>query len=278
VPRSSKPKVRSVEEDSRGILRPQVGLERFSLHRFEPGAVTCRFVERYWCVRWDLPDGVSHTQEVLSHPVVNIVFERDASVVEGVQRQRGSQVLEGRGIVLGVMFQAGGFAPFLDGPLTAITDVSQPFVKLFGPAGAELEATVVDALAADALSPAIEAIEGFFAERAPTTPHPGEDLSRAVELAAADPTMVRVADLARAVGVGERQLQRLFAEHVGVNPKWVIRRYRLYEAADAAAKGGDVNWARLAADLGYSDQAHLTREFTKAIGVPPDRYARACDP
>jgi AraC-like DNA-binding protein len=31
----------------------------------------------------------------------------------------------------------------------------------------------------------------------------------------------------------------------------------------------------LAADLGYADQAHLTREFTAAIGEPPGRYNRS---
>ena len=33
-----------------------------------------------------------------------------------------------------------------------------------------------------------------------------------------------------------------------------------------------VNWAPLAAELGYADQAHLTRDFTATIGVPPTRY------
>jgi AraC-like DNA-binding protein len=36
--------------------------------------------------------------------------------------------------------------------------------------------------------------------------------------------------------------------------------------------GRSVDWAVLAADLGYADQAHLTRDFTATIGVPPARY------
>ena len=56
----------------------------------------------------------------------------------------------------------------------------------------------------------------------------------------------------------------------------MIRRYRLYEAAERAARGTDVRWADLAAELGFSDQAHLTREFTAALGMPPERYARFC--
>ena len=39
-----------------------------------------------------------------------------------------------------------------------------------------------------------------------------------------------------------------------------------------AEQGGDVDWAALAAGLGYADQAHLTRDFTATIGVPPARY------
>ena len=58
-----------------------------------------------------------------------------------------------------------------------------------------------------------------------------------------------------------------------------MRRARLHEAALRAEAGGpaSVNWAALAADLGYADQAHLARAFTAAIGVPPARYA-AADP
>jgi AraC-like DNA-binding protein len=36
-----------------------------------------------------------------------------------------------------------------------------------------------------------------------------------------------------------------------------------------------VEWAHLAADLGYSDQAHLVRDFTQTVGVSPTAYARA---
>ncbi len=39
-----------------------------------------------------------------------------------------------------------------------------------------------------------------------------------------------------------------------------------------AEQGGRIDWAELAAALGYADQAHLTRDFTAVIGVPPARY------
>ena len=95
----------------------------------------------------------------------------------------------------------------------------------------------------------------------------------AVARITADPGLRRVGQLAGACGIPERRLQRLFADYVGVSPKWVMRRARLHEAALRAESGAGVDWAALAADLGYADQAHLTRDFTATLGVPPAQYA-----
>ena len=88
-----------------------------------------------------------------------------------------------------------------------------------------------------------------------------------------DPALRRVDQLAAASGMSARSLQRLFADYVGVSPKWVMLRARLHEAAERADGGEVVDWAGLAADLGYADQAHLTRDFTATIGIPPTHYA-----
>jgi AraC-like DNA-binding protein len=90
-----------------------------------------------------------------------------------------------------------------------------------------------------------------------------------------DPGLRRVDQLSVSSGLTVRTLQRLFADYVGVSPKWVMRRARLHEAAERADSGEPVDWAALASDLGYADQAHLTRDFTVTIGVPPARYAAA---
>ncbi len=66
----------------------------------------------------------------------------------------------------------------------------------------------------------------------------------------------------------------MFAEYVGLTPKWVLMRARLHDAADAAADGLPPDWARLAAELGYCDQAHLIRSFKSAIGMTPVEYVR----
>ena len=100
-----------------------------------------------------------------------------------------------------------------------------------------------------------------------------EQVGALVSRIADDPGLRRVDELSAASGLTARTLQRLFADYVGVSPKWVMRRARLHEAAERADSGDPVDWAQLASDLGYADQAHLTRDFTLTIGVSPGRYA-----
>ena len=90
-----------------------------------------------------------------------------------------------------------------------------------------------------------------------------------------DARLTQVRDLAERAGMSERTLQQLFSEYVGVTPKWVIRRYRLHEAADQLANGADVDLAELAHGLGYFDQAHFTRDFRRLVGKAPAEYRRA---
>ena len=55
----------------------------------------------------------------------------------------------------------------------------------------------------------------------------------------------------------------------------MMRWARLHEAAARADGGEPVDGAALARDLGYADQAYLTRDFTATLGVPPKGYAAA---
>jgi AraC-like DNA-binding protein len=264
--------VEGPEQDARGIVAPDAGLTRFSLDRSDPSPTVGRHVAWYWLVQWDLRGRPPHTQQVLSHPVVNLVFQDGGAVIVGVQTAIGERTLADDGWALGVMFRPAGFSAFTVLVARDMTDRVLPIDTVFGADGVELAKQVGTA----GPEGAVAAVDRFLSERTPPPGDPCEVVTELVEKVAADPAMFRVEDLAERAGVRPRQLQRWFAEHVGVSPKWVIRRYRLYEAAERAARGTEVRWADLAAELGFSDQAHLTREFTAALGMPPDRYAAYC--
>jgi AraC-like DNA-binding protein len=60
---------------------------------------------------------------------------------------------------------------------------------------------------------------------------------------------------------------------LGRGPKWVARRSRLQEVALALATTDD-DLAEVANRLGYTDQAHLTRDFRAVAGVTPGQHRR----
>ena len=80
----------------------------------------------------------------------------------------------------------------------------------------------------------------------------------------------RVAQLSRWIGISDRQLQRRFSSSVGYGPKAfqsVLRLQRLLHFVGRPIPGG--NLAELSAEVGYSDQAHMTREVQRLSGCPP---------
>ncbi len=257
----------------RGILHRRTARERFHVERRSPPVDLAAVADYLWVLTWDLRGHAPHTQQVLTHPVVNMTFTTGGRArVVGVLRGVFTETIEGRGRVVGVRFRPGGFRPFCGGPVSGITDRFTPVEELFGPSAR----TAADAIIADQdPDSAVGRVEDLLRAHAPDRPDPTvAEAVAMVERIAGDPALLRVADLAEALGIGTRRLQRIFKEYVGVGPKWVIRRYRMQEAADRAGDG--VDWAALSAELGYADQAHFTRDFTAAIGASPAQYARDC--
>jgi AraC-like DNA-binding protein len=246
----------------------------FHLDREPPAPDLADLVERHWLVRWELPAGREAAVTLLPHPCVNLVFDRGQVGISGVGRDRFTYRYSGSGRVFGIKFRPAAFLPFLRAPLTDLTDQVRPLTTLW-PA-ADVDALAADLAAATEL-PALAAaaehhLRAHWPEHDPEVAHVG----RIVQALLHDRTVTRVEDVAARFGMSPRSLQRLFQRYVGVSPKWVLSRYRLHEAAARLAEGTGGSWAEVAADLGYFDQPHFIRDFTRAVGMTPVAYADAC--
>jgi AraC-like DNA-binding protein len=82
----------------------------------------------------------------------------------------------------------------------------------------------------------------------------------------------RVGDVQRASGYSPRHFIALFRSAVGLNPKHYYRIRRFNSAVRSLAAGKGAGLSDIAAACGYSDQAHLTREFREFAGVVPTQY------
>lgn len=102
------------------------------------------------------------------------------------------------------------------------------------------------------------------------------DVARAWQLLELSRGRLPVGAVSERIGVSSRHLTTLFRQEVGRSPKTVAMLMRFRHAtvriADSARRRGSVDLAAVAADAGYSDQAHLTREFTRFAGAPPRRW------
>ncbi|SDL15623.1 AraC-type DNA-binding protein [Glycomyces sambucus] len=258
----------------KGILRPQEAARHIDLRRYPVPGPLGRYVERYWSVHWDLPEGSSYESVVVPHPCVNLSFMPVLGAeVHGPGPAVSRHPLTGRGRVFGAKFRPGGFTAFTGIEGTALADWVAGAATVFGPEADALGAVVMGG--EDEAGAA--AVTAFLAERMPERVDARyEELLRIVAAMLEDRSITRVDQVAARFFTTPKALQRLFQTYIGLGPKALICRYRIHDAADRLATEPDVDLARLAAVLGWSDQAHFTHDFKDLIGFPPSEYAAQC--
>jgi AraC-like DNA-binding protein len=231
---------------------------KFQRHAFpSPSPDLAGFVERYWVVSWSYTE--PYRQKIVPYPNVHLTFQNGGATVHGVSSGYQIKVLEGDNGVFGVAFHPGCFRPFLRAPVSTITDRSIDAAEVFS----QPLPDPVD----------VATVEAFLRAKLPEPDQKAAQAADIVATIAGKPDITRVDHLASLYDTSVRQLQRLFAEYVGIGPKWVIRRYRLHEVTERLAGGVEIDWAELAAELGYADQAHFVRDFKEMFGESPTWYA-----
>jgi AraC family transcriptional regulator len=85
---------------------------------------------------------------------------------------------------------------------------------------------------------------------------------------------VRLAEVARVVGVSPAYLTTVFTQSEGVSLHQYVLRLRLARALLELPHTNDL--AQLALDLGFSHHSHFTHAFRRAIGCTPSHYRQLC--
>ena len=208
-----------------------------------------------------LPDGCHDILFDLEHGTARVIGPmRTAAVVRVAATARW----------LGVRFHPGVSALFFGALASELADASVLLAELARPA--------LCALAEQLGEPSARSRSAALLASAFSDPHARQRatdprLARAARRVQASHGAVAVRELARDVGVTERQLERLFLERIGLGPKLFSRIARLEHALGllAAAEG---RHAELAARAGYSDEPHFTREVRALAGLCPSELAR----
>ncbi|MEW2613909.1 AraC family transcriptional regulator [Streptomyces sp. NPDC047880] len=205
-----------------------------------------------------------------------------SSTRKGADRRTGGAALHGpfsepalidpaqQRAVLWVAFRPAGAHPFLAAPVSAVRDELVGLDRLWGTDGVVLRERLLGAVAAGGPKAALRMLETTLLERAlrPLEPDPAVRLAAAL-LDRGTP----VAEVADRLGWTARRLARRCTAQLGLAPKQYARVRRFQRLLRRVNAGhGPPDWAVLAADCGYHDQAHLIHEFRALAGITPTAY------
>jgi len=266
----SAPKLRTEFGQGCGILRHSAPPGLYRHWRYAPPVALAGWIEYFWLEEWRFDSSAPQTREVLPHPSVQLVFAQNRSRIYGVQLGRFVRKLAGKDKIFGIKFCSGAFYPFLCKPVSSLANTSLPVTDVFRDA-ADVESEV---LAGRDDAAMVNAATRFLLANRPAGDPLVDRARRMVEEISTDRSITRVEHLVDRWSTHERTLQRFFDRYVGASPRWVIKRYRIYETLESVGTGAQAGWAGLAHDLGYCDQAHFTNDFKKFVGCSPSEYVR----
>lgn len=251
------------------VLNPLLAAQQYSVRMYPATAEWAEIVTQYWVLRWDRRNQPPFVTEVLASPNINLTFMPEGARITGVNTGKYTYTLHDSGTILGVTFQPGAFYPYWKRSLHHLRNTAIAAVEVFPEISDAVNAEVI-AMRDDAeMIARAEAI--LLARRLPNDPN--VQLIQAIISAVDTESMLSVRDIARQFGRSERSLQMLFQVYVGVGLKWMLQRVRLQRAAALAIQLDAPDWAAMALELGYSDQAHFVNDFKRIIGQPPAQYA-----
>ncbi|WP_432666957.1 helix-turn-helix domain-containing protein [Wukongibacter baidiensis] len=237
-----------------------------SFNVFTPSDDLRSIIDLFWSVKWNLPNGTEFKQQIIPNPHINIVNYGDGTFVEGVVKKLFEYNLRGNGEILGIKFRIGTFNNFTNEKMSTFTNRkigigkvlnSKPWSKLNNINNTQSK---------------IEHIEDILRG------YPRQVDDKRI-LAEEIVNFIRVNNYVSSVGIvadnfaiSVRSIQRIFDKYLGVNPKWVIRMFRLQELKKEIESNNHLDWADLAAKLEYSDQSHMINDFKSILNITPEEY------
>ena len=174
-----------------------------------------------------------------------------------------------RAAALGVMFQPTFAGIFLNASADWLTDEIVSLDDLWGPEAKSLEVYLAGLRS---VPEKIRALEKELLRRLHAARWIDTSLQPITDLIQRERGGVSVEWLSKASGLSRQHLTRKFRQQVGVTPKQYCRFARFHALLNRVYFHSQVNWASVAAEYGYYDQAHLIAEFKKFTGLTPSQF------
>jgi AraC-like DNA-binding protein len=240
----------------------------FTYREFLPSPRFRAHIECFWCHE---SSATIPSFRVLPDGCVDILFQRErngsgALNVVGTVTRAHRFDLPARQVTLGVRFKPAMAARFLRADGTEILDRTIALGDLWSSIRTRrLVELIAESKSAEEGASQIESALG----EAPELDAPEKAIAQFVERRG----IVNLDDLADAAWLSPRQFRRICLERTGISPKRLARILRFRNAVARATPSRRGDWADVALECGYYDQAHLINEFREFSGVAPGNFS-----
>jgi AraC-like DNA-binding protein len=226
-------------------------------------------IECLWLLRAP-DDSQSHVKRALPDNSVDIYIDgKCAAVIAGPSVTFREYLLSPGAWIGGLRIRAGAAGALIGFSAEELRDCTIPLLDLWPDWAAELGDRLCRSTNKE---DRVGTLGAVLAARLRTRPAPDPLVAEAVRLSDRCKTGMTVRELCAALGAGERRLQRRFLPAVGYGPKLFLRVVRFQRLLSLMRRQRvDRDWASLALDAGYTDQAHMVNDVRAVAGASPGK-------
>jgi len=239
---------------------------------YRPPVDLAAWVACFWQIAGGDAEAGRLAHRVLPDGCADLVFETGSTALVGPMSSATVVELCGRVDVMGIRFRPGIIGAFAGVAAGELLDAAIPCADL----SFALEVSDAQLFASDTLPQRLDLLARLCRRRISALSPPDQLIRHA--LACWTPTgasdLPTVAAVNAAVALSERAFERRFTRLVGMPPVR-YRRLARFRRLLVQQRTGHGDWATAAAGAGYSDQAHLVRDFRAFADMTPTEWAKA---
>ena len=245
-----------------------------------------QFVENMWLVEGATTD---YTREkILPDGAIELIIDLDSqpkSIFEDEASERFRTVKKGwisgertRYIVIGadsnqsmvgIRFRPGGAYPFFGFPISELSESVTELDLIWGNLVDEIRDQLQGIESPEAR---LLRLESFLLGQARRSLEANRLITFAVYQLQHSPQFLAIRDLANTIGITQKHLISQFEKVVGLRPKSFARVCKFQKVVNLIEQQNQIQWAAIASDCGYYDQAHFIHEFQAFSGLNPSTY------
>jgi AraC-like DNA-binding protein len=167
------------------------------------------------------------------------------------------------------MFKPSGFHNIFEINMTSLTDKISDAEVIIGP---DITKLLNDFAGLNSNEERIEAVMSHFENVVQQKGNSKNKSDKIVDVMKQHMGTMPVGDVAEQFQMNSRSLERIFAEEIGISPKYLNRVMQFNNALQILKYEPGIRWAELATRAGYYDQAHMIKAFLEFAGKSPANY------